>query len=184
MIKISPRCAWPAGVAAALMFGCSTPADGDSGGNQNADAGAGYTGVEIYPCVTMYDCVQDAGHLGPPPAEHLRCGGELVASGMPGAVLFTSRPGPYPTVLNTLTVLYGDGTAVTHSRSRCDTVDGCAGQNTAAWSYSGPPQLCDVEVQPADIASCDQADGPCSWTAGSLANCVPIPDSWSCQDLP
>ena len=80
------------------------------------------------------------------------------------------------------TVLRGDGTLYQQMRSRCVNDTDCSGQNTSEWKLF-PVELCDVEVDPADIAGCADPNGTCEWLAYG-ANCVPAPRGWSCADLP
>jgi hypothetical protein len=177
--------------------GETAPNDGSGGGGEGGEGGEGGGGqggggdggtIAIGPspfdCGLTPDCIQDAGHLGGVMPDALRCGGELIASGEPAVVLLTAQPGPYPTHQERLNVLLGDGTTIVHWRARCETDDACAGQTTSEWSYFGPAELCDVDVDPADISGCDQPDGACSWAGGSVANCATLDATWSCAQLP
>ena len=67
-----------------------------------------------------------------------------------------------------------------HSGHPTDT--DCSGQNTSEWKLF-PLELCDVEVDPADIAGCGDPNGTCEWLAYG-ANCAPAARGWSCEDLP
>lgn len=197
---------WTTLLLAAGSFACSSSADidaqaaggggaggqagaagGAGGGGQGGQGGQGGTPLNdqlLFDCGLRYACVQDVGHLGPISEDELRCGGELIASGLPGAVLVTGNPGPLPTLWEDLTVVLGDGTAIKQSRARCITEGDCMGRWGPGWTYIGPPELCDVQVQPEDIAGCGQPEGICSWSGGSVSNCVPLSESWSCDELP
>ncbi|HZO12200.1 MAG TPA: hypothetical protein VFB62_03050 [Polyangiaceae bacterium] len=160
----------------------SSTGGSSAGGSSVGGSGGGTVTTDMFACNVAYDCIQDIGHLGPVPPEALRCGGELVTSGEPGAVLVTSQPGPYPTFIETLVVLLGDGKLYQQMRSRCANDTDCEGQNTSEWKLF-PLELCDVEVDPADIAGCGDPNGTCEWLAYG-ANCTPAPRAWTCQDLP
>src|SRR5262245_24625952 len=156
-----------------------------SGGATTAAGGSGGAAVttDMFACGVPNDCVQNHGHLGRGITEEaLRCGGELVASGEPGAVLSTSQPGPYPTSVETLVVLRGDGTLFQQTRTRCATDTDCGDQNTTAWKLM-PLEVCDVEVDPADIAGCGEPNGMCEWLAYGV-NCAPVSRDWTCAELP
>jgi hypothetical protein len=137
----------------------------------------------MFACGVPHDCVQNHGHLGRGLTEEaLRCGGELVTSGEPGAVLVTSQPGPYPTSIERLVVLRGDGLMYQQTRSRCATDTDCGGQNTTAWKL-GPLEICNVAVDPSVITGCSEPNGTCEWLASGV-NCSPVADDWTCAELP
>jgi hypothetical protein len=158
---------------AALAMACSTVDSEDEDEESR---------VDMFACGVSYDCIQDVGHLGPIPEEAVRCGGELVASGDPGAVLMTSQPGPYPTEFERLVVVLGNGKALQQSRTRCAVEGGCGQQSTTQWSLS-PLEICDVQVAPEAIAGCGDPNGTCEWYAGGV-NCAPAEETWTCAELP
>ena len=136
---------------------------------------------DMFACGVTPDCVQNRGHLWGPEEAELRCGGGLVASGKPGAVRWTSSPGPYSTRVEGLVVLLGNGRLFQQHRMRCTGEDNCDPDLTTEWEREAL-ELCDVDVEPADIAGCGDPNQPCSWSAHGK-NCEE-PEDWSCQDLP
>jgi hypothetical protein len=166
-------------LASVLALGCGSTAnpDGEDGPGLEPESGP-----DVFACGVAHACTQDTGHLGEITDEDLRCGGELVADGQPGAVLVLSQPGPYPTEVEMLVVLLGDGTALQQIRSRCASDGACAEQNTTEWSVK-PMQLCDIGADPGDIAGCDEPEGACAWLAYGT-NCEYVPETWTCDALP
>jgi hypothetical protein len=169
-----------AGVAAmALACGSSI----DAGQPKQGGGGGGTTVTpNLYACGVAHDCLLDAGHLGPISTEGLRCGGKVAASGKKGALKITSQPGPYPTEVENLAVLLGDGTLLHQSRSRCGSDTGCAGQNTTAWKLTAL-ERCKVDVAPAAIAGCSTPNGTCEY-GGAAKDCKPVAEGWTCSSLP
>ncbi len=165
--------------ALSLAPGCGSTANPPEAEDPGADANSG---PDLFACEAPLDCTQDTGHLGEITDADLRCGGELLAAGGAGTVLVLSQPGPYPTEIQTLVVLRGDGTAWQQTRSRCAVEGGCEDQNTTEWALR-PVQLCDVETASADISGCDDPDGVCQWVPYGV-NCVDAADTWSCDALP
>ncbi len=136
--------------------------------------------LTLYDCSIEPDCVQDTGHLGEGPTpEQQRCGGEVLHRGE-GAVLVTSNPGPYPTLIERLVVLTAEG-AYQQSRSRCAEDGACEGQNTAAWRYE-PLGACQPATSQADLSGCDDPNGTCTWTAYA-EGCVEVAADWTCADV-
>jgi hypothetical protein len=64
---------------------------------------------------------------------------------------------------------------------RCTREDDCDPDLTTEWERD-PLELCDVDVEPPDIAGCADPNQICFWHAGGR-NCEE-PEDWSCQDLP
>jgi hypothetical protein len=154
---------------------------GSGGGASDAGGQPPQPGPDAFACNLTIDCVLEVGHLGPIPAEDLRCGGKLVASGKKGALLITSDPGPYPSHYETLVVLRGDGTQLRQGRSKCATDTGCDGRDTTAWKRT-VLMSCTVRVDPASISGCDTPAGPCSYE-GDATDCTPVATDWTCAQL-
>ena len=169
------------GNGAGASVGGGSPNGGTNAGG-SPTSGGGDTGPDLFACGLTYDCLQDLGHIGPIPEEHLRCGGELLASGQPGVILKTSQPGPYPTEIETLVVLFGNGTMLQQTRTRCSVADACMDYWGTEWERD-PLENCNVEVDQAHIAGCGDPEGVCSWLAAGT-NCAPVAATWTCQELP
>jgi len=165
-------------LASTFALGCGSTANPDEEGGPGGQTASG---PDIFECAVARDCTQDTGHLGETSDDDLRCGGELFAAGEPGAVLVLSQPGPYPTEVEMLVVLLGDGTALQQIRSRCASDGACADQNTTEWAVQ-PMQLCDVAAEPSDIAGCDEPEGACAWSAYGT-NCSFVAETWTCDVL-
>lgn len=174
--------------AAALAIACGTTVETSQDEAASAGGGGGgpgpNPGPDLFACPTPYEhCSLDYGHLGESLTdEAVRCVGQLLATGEPGAVFGTSQPGPYPMESEFRSVLLGNGKVLQQNRWRCMTEDGCADQATTQWTLS-PLELCDVQVDPEAIAGCGDPDGTCEWS-GYAVNCVPAVESWTCEELP
>jgi hypothetical protein len=158
------------------LAACSSTLDADEGSEH-----------DLFACEIQVDCVQDSGHLGETLTEEaVRCGGELAASGEPGALLSASQPGPNPTQIQSLVVLLGDGTAYKQSRSRCAAQaegQSCGideDENVTEWERTAL-ERCTITVAPEDIAGCG-TDGTCAWF-GQTADCAVVDADWTCGAL-
>jgi hypothetical protein len=147
-------------------------------GDEGGEGGCGAEGCEgeepkpdLFACALPVDCTMDAGHLGETVTpEMMKCQSDLTLSGDHGVQRYVSVPGPYPTEVESLIVLRGDGTAIRQARSRCMVDGGCEQQNTTAWRLS---ELEDCDVVPFDVEDpeqCGEGEEECVYPM--LENCA------------
>ncbi len=175
-------------ILAAAVVACGPAVDADDAedteGEGAAGSGAADGGEEpkpdLFACELPIDCTLDAGHLGESVTpEMMKCQSDLTLSGEPGVQRYLSVPGPYPTQIESLVVLRGDGTARTPSQSRCASEGACAEQNTTAWRRS---VLEHCEVVPAEVdepSRCGEGEERCVYP--SLASCVVLGLDFTCD---
>lgn len=165
---------------AAPLAGCSSESAGGPGGA----SGGMPREDDLFACGLAPSCSQLLYHLGPLDSpDAAACAGKIVTSNGSGVISDSYQPGgPYTYLVEGLTILLGDGTAIHQTRRRqCDgDAPPCPDDlDDLPWEPPSRQERCDVMTDQA----CAQNDNVCLWSPTiGLENCSAT-ETHTCADV-